>query len=918
MIRYVQILLSFVSVAFMTTLAFADPTLVSGNVSGTWDLAGSPYYVIDNCTVPSGQLLTIGPGVSVIIGNNLSINVNGWMVAIGTSESHITIASPNDSIYWDKIQVNFSSSGTSEFHYCDFNNANTALFLSISSVNSIMSNKITNCSFRNIQNHGIYIKAQADAANTMSGMITYNPHNNPEILTCVFENSVNGVYAYNIGDRAYYGMGYDYAYANSSPIINNNVFINLTGSCFFVDSENYTNNNSFPVVKNNTFINNNSGLFLQNPYDATITNNLFYGNTTAIERTGDLSSSVSFNSFFNNTTDFVDSPSSYGQVVMTNTNGDPCDIGLNIFLDPKLIENDFHISENSPCIDAGTSDDAPDTDIDGDKRPEGEGIDIGADEFVEQESIIVLTDASPNATVEADSIAKIYGTNGVNNITVENGAKAELIYFPGNNEITIEADSKNFTVVRSGVALTLNGEDGTILKLPATTDTQVLIFNDTSLNCLIQDGRILLGNQVITTTPEPINDETGGDNEDDEIYKLSGINFGPFVEDGQNPDLGTIVSEAQIDELLGVVASYTESVRIFGIDGGLEHVIELAPEYDLDVYPGVWLGEDESANTVQMDELIALVETHDFSTVIIGSEVLYRGDLTSSQLLAHINNFKVLFPDVDVTYADTYGVLLDSSEIVEVCDIVYANFYPYWEGVGVEKAVVNVAYQYQLLEEAYPDKEIVISETGWPTDGAQIGEAVPSIENAIYYLTNLRAWADSAGVNLFFAFEAFDEPWKVANEGEVGANWGIWTSDLELKQGMQDIFDFDIISSFEDNWSDFGEIIEGDPTITITSTSDGYARGTVSGVAPLDYGVAGFIRVNGKWWTKPTYASKVTPISTSGTWSFDRITGGVDSSADMVAAFLIPDSFDPPTCSGSSSLPQSLYDNAVAYTIASM
>lgn len=45
----------------------------------------------------------------------------------------------------------------------------------------------------------------------------------------------------------------------------------------------------------------------------------------------------------------------------------------------------FHLTEKSPCIDAGTSRGAPDTDIDGDSRPTGKRIDIGADEYTEKE-----------------------------------------------------------------------------------------------------------------------------------------------------------------------------------------------------------------------------------------------------------------------------------------------------------------------------------------------------------------------------------------------------------------------------------------------------------------------------------------------------------------------------------------------------
>jgi hypothetical protein len=42
---------------------------------------------------------------------------------------------------------------------------------------------------------------------------------------------------------------------------------------------------------------------------------------------------------------------------------------------------DYHLSIGSPCIDTATSSDAPDSDIDGDIRPQGAGYDMGADEF---------------------------------------------------------------------------------------------------------------------------------------------------------------------------------------------------------------------------------------------------------------------------------------------------------------------------------------------------------------------------------------------------------------------------------------------------------------------------------------------------------------------------------------------------------
>jgi hypothetical protein len=120
------------------------------------------------------------------------------------------------------------------------------------------------------------------------------------------------------------------------------------------------------------------------------------------------------------------------------------------------------------------------------------------------EEYLTLTD-SASKTLTSGLVTHVYGCSGINNIIIQSGAGAKLFNMPGKNTITIEADSSIFTVSRSGAYVTFEGTDKTTLKIPATLETQTIIFNDGSWSLIIDSGKVMLGNQEISLTPSTIN-----------------------------------------------------------------------------------------------------------------------------------------------------------------------------------------------------------------------------------------------------------------------------------------------------------------------------------------------------------------------------------------------------------------------------
>ena len=261
--------------------------------------------------------------------------------------------------------------------------------------------------------------------------------------------------------------------------------------------------------------------------------------------------------------------------------------------------------------------------------------------------------------------------------------------------------------------------------------------------------------------------------------KISGISFSPYLE-GQDPSVKSTISHEQIADRLEIIRPYTHWVRTFSATNGNEEVPRIAHEKSLKTLVGAWIDSDEENNELEINNIIEIAKAGHADMIAIGNEVLLREDLEVEQLIAYIKKVKNAVPHIPVGYVDAYYMFVNYPEIVDACDVIFANCYPFWEHCALDISVEYMKKMYELAVKHSKGKPVVISETGWPTKGEQYGGAVPSYENAMRYFINAYEWANQENIHLFY-FSSFDEIWKINHEGEYGAYWGLWDKDGKYK-----------------------------------------------------------------------------------------------------------------------------------------
>src|SRR5882724_11950882 len=258
--------------------------------------------------------------------------------------------------------------------------------------------------------------------------------------------------------------------------------------------------------------------------------------------------------------------------------------------------------------------------------------------------------------------------------------------------------------------------------------------------------------------------------------KLLCVSYAPF-RDTQTPlMLTTHIAPEQIAQDLAQLAKITDCVRTYSIENGLDQVPALAAKVGLKVIQGIWLGSNRLKNLAQISTVVGLTKEYPsvITAVVVGNEVLLRGEMTTSDLAAHIRSVKSQVA-VPVTYADVWEFWLRNREIYEAVDFVTIHILPYWEDfpIRARHAAAHVDSIRKRMAVAFPGKEILIGETGWPSQGRMREGALPSRTNQARVVSEILLLAKREGfrVNLI---EAYDQPWKRQLEGTVGGYWGLF------------------------------------------------------------------------------------------------------------------------------------------------
>ena len=275
--------------------------------------------------------------------------------------------------------------------------------------------------------------------------------------------------------------------------------------------------------------------------------------------------------------------------------------------------------------------------------------------------------------------------------------------------------------------------------------------------------------------------------------------FSPYV-GTLNPNYGAHPDRKLIAQLLDTLIAQTpfRCIMTYGVLNGLDTIFSVAKERNLKVIAIIWLDNDPAVNSQSISKGIEVAKAYPDTIIKLscGSEVRTRhGYAFDGEINRCFDSVRKAGVKQPITTIDTWwewcnrSLSCTESSFAKQVDWIGTNVFPWWENkysgkyacIPADEAADFHIARLETLHRAYPKKEIIMTEFGWPNGpngkseiniktGQYCGIASPENQTLVIQSTFKKlAQKHWSGI----AFQAFSENWKASAEGEFGNYWGL-------------------------------------------------------------------------------------------------------------------------------------------------
>ncbi len=313
------------------------------------------------------------------------------------------------------------------------------------------------------------------------------------------------------------------------------------------------------------------------------------------------------------------------------------------------------------------------------------------------------------------------------------------------------------------------------------------------------------------------------------MSQFLGVAFQPYVGSwtGTPPNATTrqwnSYSQQDIADMLEVIASQFSKISSYGmgysgsyspttpwdqvdsnchVAGAAAQINQLRNQVAIEVAQGIYqqpnpelqqaeiqaaFSAASAANAVFANTVTSLVFTNEY---VVDAQT---ANAVNDMIVANKDNAHNLNIKVGVR-SQTFGNIADPGSpfynelktLIQNCDFIQCNLYPGSNAATPQDGVNGVSEAFNRIKSAVaeinPQCEVMIGETGWPSQGVSFNNTDNNVNNLLAYVEAIDKWASEQSV-ITYLFEAIDEPWKSnqnaqdpPSQGQNGAegHYGLW------------------------------------------------------------------------------------------------------------------------------------------------